>query len=192
MSRSPYKEREKRAKRGGRKVLKFTIELGEKIATHVRMGMYAAHACALCGVSRHTYNDWKNRGRDGEEPYVEFYDSLMRAEAEALFGLEQKLYVIGSGNDEVYAKAKMNPKLAETALKALTFKMARRFPKLYGEAREHEPSLRLAQQLKFEAQDREAKAEAERGGGSERTEIVITTRGAPATVSVSQEKPKTE
>ncbi len=191
MSRSPHKERETRAKRGGRKVLKFTIELGEKIASHVRMGMYAAHACALCGVSRNTYNDWKNRGRDGETPYVEFYDSLMRAEAEALFGLEQKLYVIGSGNGEVYAKAKMDPKLADVALKALTFKLARRFPKLYGEAREREPEMRLAQQLKYEAQDREAKAAAERGGGSESTEIIITTRGAPASVSVT-EKPKPE
>lgn len=43
------------------------------------------------------------------------------------------------------------------------------------------------------ALDREAKAEAAKAtaeGGS--TEITITTRGAPATVSVSQDKPKAE
>jgi hypothetical protein len=64
---------------------KLTPQLTQKICDAIRAGNYAKVACAMVGISEAIYYRWLQYGRqDNAEPiYLEFVESIERAEAEA-------------------------------------------------------------------------------------------------------------
>lgn len=60
-----------------------TPERTKRIADIIRAGNYAEIAARVGGISEATYYNWINRGESGEEPYVEFLESIKAAEAES-------------------------------------------------------------------------------------------------------------
>lgn len=68
---------------------KLTDETVTKLINHIRMGLPIFQACQLAGISQSTYYNWKNRAESGEAEYVEFLESIKRAEVEAQVKLIQ-------------------------------------------------------------------------------------------------------
>ncbi|MFO7948118.1 MAG: hypothetical protein R6V19_15035 [Armatimonadota bacterium] len=66
----------------GRKT-KLTAKLQDEICGHLASGCYAVTACELAGISESTFYNWLERGRDGEDPFLEFLESVKKAEAQA-------------------------------------------------------------------------------------------------------------
>lgn len=93
---------------------KLTPEVQNKIVTAVAGGNYQATAALLAGVSTSTYHNWVNRGKDGEEPYVQFLEELTRAEAFAEAERIKEIREAGKNGDwkahAWYLERKMNKK----------------------------------------------------------------------------------
>jgi hypothetical protein len=53
------------------------------ICDNLRGGCYAVTACARAGIPESDYYDWLQKGRAGKQPYLEFLESVKKAEAEA-------------------------------------------------------------------------------------------------------------
>lgn len=60
---------------------KFTPELGHAICRAIERVGHEALAAEICGVHRHTVRHWRDRGDEGEEPFVEFARELAKAKA---------------------------------------------------------------------------------------------------------------
>jgi coproporphyrinogen III oxidase len=73
--------RTKNGKRIGRPT-KLTAKLTDRICEFIRGGNYISTACAACGISTVTFNDWKARGEKEEEPYSTFLAALKKAEVD--------------------------------------------------------------------------------------------------------------
>lgn len=67
---------------------KLTPELRDRLATWIRAGNPIPVACKASGIVESTFHDWMDRGRraleadgvpEGEEPFVEFLESIERA-----------------------------------------------------------------------------------------------------------------
>mgnify|MGYP002626333149 CR=1 FL=1 len=61
---------------------KLTKTRCEFICANLRKGNYLTTCARACGVSVSTLNNWKKRGRKGEEPYKTFLEKVDEAEAE--------------------------------------------------------------------------------------------------------------
>ena len=62
---------------------KLTPDLQAAVCRHLASGCYVCTACELVGISEKTLSNWKQRGADGEEPFVSFVQALKEAEAKA-------------------------------------------------------------------------------------------------------------
>lgn len=62
---------------------KFAPELTARLVEILREGNYVETACAIVGIHKDTYYEWRKRGEAGEAGYVEFLDQITRASAEA-------------------------------------------------------------------------------------------------------------
>jgi hypothetical protein len=62
---------------------KLTPEVQAEICRNLAGGVYVETACILAGVCKATFYNWRARGEAGEQPYVDFLDATMRAEAQA-------------------------------------------------------------------------------------------------------------
>lgn len=84
---------EKEHKKIGRPT-KLTQELQEKICDYIAKGNYAVTACNAVGISESTFYNWLERAeeeeRNGEGIYLEFMESIKRAEAIAEAEMVQK------------------------------------------------------------------------------------------------------
>jgi hypothetical protein len=60
----------------------ITAQLTERIIEFIRQGCDQATACSLADLPYRTFKDWKARGQNCEEPYVEFFSALSRARNE--------------------------------------------------------------------------------------------------------------
>ena len=92
-TKSKAQSKSKRAapRKRGRPTL-LTPELQEAICAYIaRDDMYAVVACALCNITEKTYYRWIERGRDGEEPYASFCQSIKEAEAQAELQLSRDM-----------------------------------------------------------------------------------------------------
>ena len=71
---------------------KLTIELTEVIAGHIRDGNYPEVAASLAGISPSTFYLWMDRGRKGVAPFLEFLESIERAQARAT--IDRVAYIV--------------------------------------------------------------------------------------------------
>lgn len=84
-------------KHAGGRPTKLTDELQEKIITAIRGGCYVETAVVYAGINKDTFYAWlrrgaaelervnrnaRNRVRIAEQPYIEFSDAVMQAQAE--------------------------------------------------------------------------------------------------------------
>jgi hypothetical protein len=67
---------------------KLTPEITEKICMAIRAGNYAKIAAGMAGISEATYYSWLDQAKepDAEPEFLEFLESVERAEAEAEIG----------------------------------------------------------------------------------------------------------
>lgn len=68
---------------------KLTPELQKKICDEVCRGTSQETAALLAGIQERTLYYWIERGKAGKEPYLQFFQDLMRARAEHISALEQ-------------------------------------------------------------------------------------------------------
>ena len=64
-------------KTGRRTLLNGTLT--KKICARLSDGCDQKTACSICGIGERTYHNWKERGRNGEEPYASFFSAASRA-----------------------------------------------------------------------------------------------------------------
>ena len=65
-------------KKLGRRTLLNTT-LTKKICALLHEGCDQRTACSICGIGERTFHEWKERGRNGEEPYASFFSAASRA-----------------------------------------------------------------------------------------------------------------
>jgi hypothetical protein len=58
---------------------KLTAELQERVCKALQMGVEIETACALEGIHRATFYEWRQKGLGGEEPYAGFYNATQEA-----------------------------------------------------------------------------------------------------------------
>jgi hypothetical protein len=58
---------------------KCTPDLQERVCKALSFGVEVEVACALEGISRDSFYDWRARGRNGEEPYAGFLEATEQA-----------------------------------------------------------------------------------------------------------------
>lgn len=58
------------------RVNKFRDTKANMLLSALRCGMPVNKACQIAGITVETYRNWYERGKDGEEPYRQFFDSL--------------------------------------------------------------------------------------------------------------------
>jgi hypothetical protein len=66
-------------------------KIGKKIIKFIRAGYPYTTVCRAVGVSRETFLQWLQRGKDGHPVYAEFYARVQRAEAKAEIGILENL-----------------------------------------------------------------------------------------------------
>lgn len=69
----------------------ITPELVETLCSFIRLGLPIRRAAESAGMGESTYYSWMSKGEKGEEPYVEFVETIRTAEAEAQKLLIQKV-----------------------------------------------------------------------------------------------------
>jgi len=63
---------------------KLTKELANDLYDYIRKGCTHKAAYMACGVSNQTFYNWINWGKAGKSPeYIEFFDTIKKAEGEA-------------------------------------------------------------------------------------------------------------
>ena len=62
---------------------KLTPEVQEAVCRNLAGGCYIETACAMAGICQSTFFNWKQRGENGEEPYLQFLEAVTRAEVQA-------------------------------------------------------------------------------------------------------------
>ena len=62
---------------------KLTPELQRQITEYISAGNYTNTACQAVGIAESTYYKWKELGEAGRRPYMEFMESIKKAEAQA-------------------------------------------------------------------------------------------------------------
>lgn len=105
-------------KHPGGRPSKFTPETQARILTSIRKGFHMEPACQAAGVTYAAFRNWMIAGEAGDERYVQFFDQVQLAEAEA----EQTL--VGRILDA-----------SETDWRPAGWMLSRRFPDRYAEQR---------------------------------------------------------
>ena len=62
---------------------KLTPELQEEIVRFIEGGNYIETTCHAVGVNKQTFYNWLQRGSNGEQPFLDFLDSIKKAKAKA-------------------------------------------------------------------------------------------------------------
>ena len=58
------------------RVNKFRDSKANMLLSALRCGMPVTKACSIAGITVETYRNWYERGKNGEEPYTQFFESL--------------------------------------------------------------------------------------------------------------------
>jgi hypothetical protein len=61
---------------------KLTDELTNQIVGFIKVGCDQKTACNLAGIPYSCYNEWKEKGAEGKEPYAKFFSVTSRARDE--------------------------------------------------------------------------------------------------------------
>ena len=83
----------------------LTEAVQETILREIREGNYVETACLVAGVTYQSYYNWMKWGREGKEPYAQFFESCARARAEEESSLV-KVARAGDGKGESYGPSK--------------------------------------------------------------------------------------
>ena len=75
------KKRKTAKRKPGRPTL-CTDEIADKLLEGIREGQSIEGAAIRAGIAPRTYYQWKEKGENGEEPFVQFLQTLRQAEAE--------------------------------------------------------------------------------------------------------------
>lgn len=78
----------------------FTLEVAEDIVSAAAEGLPLTSCAALAGVSKHTVNDWMQKGEEGHERYVDFAMAVRKAQAEYKLELIRKVKDIGVSTNQ--------------------------------------------------------------------------------------------
>ena len=73
----------------------FTLEKQEDIISAAAEGLPLSSCAAMAGVSRHTLEDWMQKGEEGHERYAEFALAVRKVQAEYKLNLLRKVKEIG-------------------------------------------------------------------------------------------------
>ena len=79
-------------KKGKTHPQKLNKTICDKICEGVLKGNYVATVCQSVGINRSTYYEWKKKGKQGIEPYKQFYDRVTEAEAKAEMDILNVIY----------------------------------------------------------------------------------------------------
>lgn len=74
----------------------LTPELTAKVVEVLREGNYANTAITVVGIHKDTYYEWLKKGEAGEDGYVDFFEAVEAASAEAE---REALAVVRRGNE---------------------------------------------------------------------------------------------
>lgn len=97
---------------------KLTPAVEETILRHLRTGGYRSHAAMAAGIGSSTFDEWMQRGADGERPYADFYTKVQKAQAESALR-----------NQSIITRAAV-----AGDWRAAAYSLERHFPKEYGRA----------------------------------------------------------
>jgi hypothetical protein len=64
--------------------MKYKPELVEQLIKYIKAGNYIKTACEAVGIDESTFYKWGKRAEKKEEPYFQFFQSIKRAESEAI------------------------------------------------------------------------------------------------------------
>ena len=70
---------------------KLTDTLTKKVTAALEEGCRIEDACLVAGISTRTFRLWREKGRKGESPYVEFFEACDLASAKARIKFLKKL-----------------------------------------------------------------------------------------------------
>lgn len=73
----------------------LTPEVQERYLAAIRKGNYRATAAKAANVSRSTVDKWMRLGRDGVEPYADFFRAVLEAEAQVEVEAVEKVLSAG-------------------------------------------------------------------------------------------------
>ena len=94
---------------------KFTEETKNKLLVALRKGAPYTHACSYAKISFEIFSQWRSRAKDGESPFVEFFEDIKEAEAQtSLIWLD-----------------KIDKAMQDGAWQAAAWKLERRYPETY-------------------------------------------------------------
>jgi len=131
----------KQPKRKPGRPTKLTPALQEALCKWLASGCYIETACQLVNISDDTYRAWRQRGENGEEPYVGFLAATKEAEAKA----------------EARAIALVQAAMPEDWRAAMTW-LERKFPQRWArmEKQQHEHSGNVSHKFTLEIVDGDA------------------------------------
>jgi hypothetical protein len=78
---------------------KFTNELGERICYLVRQGVPLRHALGSEGISKTTLHGWRQKAKDGEQPFVLFAEKLEASMGGMVVDYVQPIHAAALGGD---------------------------------------------------------------------------------------------
>lgn len=100
--------------------LKITPELTKKVCDNIRIGLSFEDACLLSGIQRDALRVWSKKGANQKKEYIEFAEAVDRA----LIECKQR---------DLVRIEKFSDQGGDTnALKAILWRLSRRFPREWG------------------------------------------------------------
>jgi hypothetical protein len=75
------KNKDEKFKKGAK--LRLTPELQEKVCKAIMAGNYNSVAAGYAGITEATFYRWMAKGREGEQPYLDFFEAVKNAEHSA-------------------------------------------------------------------------------------------------------------
>jgi hypothetical protein len=63
---------------------KYNDEIVNELIKYIKAGNYIKTACEAVGIDESTFYKWGKRAEKKEEPYFQFFQSIKRAESEAI------------------------------------------------------------------------------------------------------------
>ena len=118
-------------KKGGRPT-SLTPQVQTVITEALEKGLPIRRACELANIDERTYERWKSRGANGEEPFADFCRAVTRARAQCQDNLVAALNIAG---------------IEPNHWKANAWLLERRFPDEWGATINHRVRSEVAKEL---------------------------------------------
>ena len=99
---------------GGRPT-RYTPGMADRARKNLRAGLTIIACCSMLGIDRKTWDNWKNRGEDREEPYREFFLSVQQglAEHQAKHAINLEKHALGHEEEGIAPDPNLSLKILE-------------------------------------------------------------------------------